>query len=34
MMQKVYLLWLMLVCIGLAMVSCLFFSVPPITSGV
>ncbi len=28
-MKKVYLLWLMPVCIGLAMVSCLFLSVPP-----
>jgi hypothetical protein len=32
--QKVYLLRLMPVCIGLAMFSCLFLSVPPITSGV
>jgi hypothetical protein len=33
-MQKVYLLRLLPVCIGLINVSCLFLSVPPITSGV
>jgi hypothetical protein len=33
-MQNVYLFWLMPVCVGLTMVSCLFLSVPPITSGV
>ncbi len=33
-MQKVYLLRLMLFCDGLTMVSCLFLSVPLITSGV
>jgi hypothetical protein len=32
-MQKIYLLRLMSVCFGLAMVSCLFLSVPLITSG-
>ena len=33
-MLKVYFLRLMPVCVGLIMVSCLFLSVPPITSGV
>jgi hypothetical protein len=32
--QKVNLLRLMTVCVGIIMVSCLFLSVPPITSGV
>ena len=32
--QKVHLLWLMPVCVGLIMVSCLFLLVPLITSGV
>ncbi len=33
-MQKVYLFWWVLVWVGLIMVSCLFLSVHPITSGV
>jgi hypothetical protein len=33
-MQKVYFWRMMPVCVGLIMVSCLFLSVPPITSGV
>jgi hypothetical protein len=32
--QKVYLLRLMPVCVGFIIVSCLFLSVPPNTSGV
>ncbi len=32
--QKVHFLWLMPVCVGLIMVSCLFLLVPLITSGV
>jgi hypothetical protein len=32
--QKVYLLWLMPVCVGLTMVSCLFLSILLTTSGV
>ncbi len=32
--QKVHLLQLMSVCVGLIMVSCLFFPAPLITSGV
>jgi hypothetical protein len=32
--QKVYFLWLMTICVGLIMVSCLFLLVPQITSGV